>query len=195
VRRPCAAVALVAYLVAALGFPLAVPAAKDRGQPFPCMNHACGCADAEQCWRHCCCFTPQEKLAWAKAHGITPPAYAERPAAQGWHTARLRDREQAETTTCACAQHRPDAKGCCETASRPVEKSSTKASTGSRWVVGVAALRCRGLTSLWLSAGAVLPPPATASWCPYWPLAGTLEVAGIAAPRLAQRPPAPPPRP
>src|ERR1700746_3683145 len=102
-RRCVAGLALVAYLATSVGIPLPVAGGKERGQPYPCMDHPCGCATAEQCWRHCCCFTPEEKFAWAAAHGVTPPAYAERPSGS-WHTARLRDREAGSSAAEA---------GCC----------------------------------------------------------------------------------
>lgn len=71
-----AGLSAVMYLVIAAGVPLPMAATveKDLSQPFPCMNSPCGCQNAEQCWRSCCCHTPAERLAWAKAHGIAPPA-------------------------------------------------------------------------------------------------------------------------
>lgn len=48
---------------------------KDQSQPFPCRNRPCGCQTADQCWKKCCCFTNTQKLAWAKANGVTPPAF------------------------------------------------------------------------------------------------------------------------
>src|SRR4051794_28407127 len=89
-RRAAAAAALLTYLAAAFGFPLpAAPARKDATIPFPCQDHPCGCQTAEQCWSGCCCFTPAERWAWAEAHHVRPPAYAERPAG-GWRQAPLR---------------------------------------------------------------------------------------------------------
>jgi hypothetical protein len=51
-------------------------AAKDRSRPFPCMDKPCGCATAEQCFANCCCHTPTERLAWAKAHRVEPGVLA-----------------------------------------------------------------------------------------------------------------------
>ena len=48
---------------------------KDLSQPFPCQNRPCGCRSAEQCWKKCCCFNNTQKIAWAKAHKVTIPAY------------------------------------------------------------------------------------------------------------------------
>lgn len=80
-RRRLALVALVAYLGTALGLPVpaswsAVPPAKSGAQAgaFPCAGHGCGCATASHCWDQCCCMTPRERLAWARRHGVSPPA-------------------------------------------------------------------------------------------------------------------------
>lgn len=43
---------------------------KDRSRPFPCMDSPCGCGTAEQCFSSCCCHSPAERLAWARAHGL-----------------------------------------------------------------------------------------------------------------------------
>jgi hypothetical protein len=110
-RRLIAAITLVAYLLATLGVPLPAAARKPEDQPFPCQDHPCGCRTAEQCWTACCCFTPEQRWAWARERHIQPPAYAERPAAQGWRTTRLRDREQRppqpETSCRQCAAEDP----------------------------------------------------------------------------------------
>jgi hypothetical protein len=75
----CAGLSLVAYLAAVLGFPVPIAARQNHHHPFPCQQHACGCANAESCWKHCCCFTPEQKLTWAHEQGIEPPAEAEPP--------------------------------------------------------------------------------------------------------------------
>ncbi|MFM7035545.1 MAG: hypothetical protein ACKOYJ_10270 [Planctomycetia bacterium] len=49
---------------------------KDRSTPFPCMDRPCGCVTAEQCFTNCCCNTPVETLAWAKAHTVDPAVIA-----------------------------------------------------------------------------------------------------------------------
>ena len=45
-------------------------------QPFPCQDRHCGCVTAEQCWTNCCCYGPEEHLAWAAQNGVEPPSYA-----------------------------------------------------------------------------------------------------------------------
>src|SRR5438445_841636 len=120
-RRLYACVALLCYLATAVGVPLPSLAHKDHSQPFPCQDHPCGCHTAEQCWQHCCCFSPEERFAWAEAHHVEPPAYAERPTAQGWQTARLRDRAAAGAEDSACT--RCTTRQTCQTCSAPTEKS------------------------------------------------------------------------
>lgn len=73
---------LVAYVLVVSGLPLPWGvarvdaaaekrlAAKDRSRLFPCMDKPCGCATAEQCFTRCCCNTPAETLAWARAHHV-----------------------------------------------------------------------------------------------------------------------------
>jgi hypothetical protein len=83
-RRITTWLAIVGYALVASGLPLpcgvapAVPdattakrlAGKDRSRPFPCMDKPCGCDTADRCFTSCCCHTPAETLAWAKAHGV-----------------------------------------------------------------------------------------------------------------------------
>jgi hypothetical protein len=62
----------LAVLIAGHGF---VPrAASPSGERFPCESCGCGCSSAQECWTNCCCYTPSERLAWAAAHRVEPPA-------------------------------------------------------------------------------------------------------------------------
>ena len=172
-RRLVAALALFAYLLTALGVPLPAAApVKDRSQPFPCQDHACGCRTADECWRRCCCYSPEERRAWARSHGITPPD-ADLSASGGWHSPRQRDRSCCRS----CCSHE---------ATEPCREETTT-------LVGLSALQCQGLTTLWQSIGAVvLPRPCT--WTEQLPL-----VAWIVSPHSVRlihfiAPPDPPPR-
>lgn len=148
--------ACLAYLLAALEVPLPVFVHKVSSQPFPCQKHVCGCQTAEQCWSHCCCFTPEERWAWAREHNVEPPAYAEKPATppkrskdesgQGWNTVKLRDcdREPAASKSCCCTC-KPEA---------PAKECSD---SSSRWITVMNAWRCKGYSTLWTSTGTVLP--------------------------------------
>jgi hypothetical protein len=207
-RRLWVAVSLLAYLVASFGFPLPAPARpKSGGQPFPCQDNPCGCQTAEQCWTHCCCLTPEQHWEWARRHHVEPPAYATRPGPQGWHTTpqRVRDQEAAAEPTCPdCARQADTARPCCggeseccipKPATPPAPEPPPPEGDGTRWVLGVSALYCRGVATLWVGGGAVLPAPPRPAWSPgLVPLAGALPE-GPAAPRVFIAPPTPPPRP
>ena len=204
-RRLGAAAALSAYLAAALGLPLpAAPVRKDASHPFPCQDHACGCQSAEECWSGCCCFSPEERWAWAEAHHVEPPAYAERPAAPapvatGWSSAPLRARAagaSAAPRCCAEKQTRPKpgcsgetaCAGCCDAG-----HAAPAPAAGVRWLPSIAALHCRGLATLWV-AGAALPPPPALAWVPWLPAVGDAVPQTCRPVCVARTPPAPPPR-
>ena len=110
----------VVYLVIAVGVPLpmAATAEKDLSQPFPCMNSPCGCQNAEQCWKSCCCHTPAERFAWAKAHGITPPACL---------IAAAKDAAESESHASSCCAKKAN---CCDQGSS-VEGQELRADSSS----------------------------------------------------------------
>jgi len=150
-RRLGAGLTLVAYVATIIGLPLTAPADKDRSRPFPCQNRPCGCRSAEECWRHCCCFSAEERLAWAAAHDVEPPEYAERPKASSEHSPSCQrceshNESHAAHVTRSSSSHRPHHDAV-------TAKRNTRGS-----VVAWAALRCRGLSTLWVNSGAVLPP-------------------------------------
>jgi hypothetical protein len=176
-HRLCAGLALLAYLAATLGLPLlAAPVrkGKDGSVPFPCQDHPCGCETAEQCWRGCCCFTPEERWAWARAHNVQPPDYAVKPANEGQTTSSSEPAEEdsAEPTCCCCGDGQPASskkpKPCCggkedESASSQKTPEASRRTLG--WASGIAALKCRGLATLWITSGAVIVPEQPLAWC------------------------------
>src|SRR5579862_211934 len=95
-RTVVVGLALIAYLAGAVGVPVPASVYKPSAQPFPCQHHACGCMTAQQCWKQCCCFGAQEKLAWAETHQVQPPPEAQDPGAGGWNQPRQRDLEAKE---------------------------------------------------------------------------------------------------
>jgi hypothetical protein len=155
----------------------------------------------------------REKLAWAEAHGVEPPAFVRQAAAaEGWNEPRRRDRDSAaESPKCGCcrsgtcshAEKHAPAPGCCTPAkpSGVADRSSPPNANAAkdapvRWVVGVMARQCRGYGS---ELPGLLPPgvPAAAplTWTP------ALDCTGRSLPsdRLVTTrpvcPPTPPPRP
>src|SRR5262249_46596299 len=97
-------------------------------------------------------------------------------------------------STAGCTAQ-PKLAGCGKAAAPPRAQDSSPASpVGVRWVSGVTALRCHGVRMLWVSSGAVLPPPPLVSWRPFWPWAGALAYSDAAPLSLSLTPPDPPPR-
>jgi hypothetical protein len=169
-RRPLAAACLALYLLAWVGFPLPAPtplpnSADGSHERFPCQHHSCGCNTAEQCWINCCCLSPGQRLAWAKANGIEPPAWIARrlqevllqeqtasaSTPQGCCT-----EKSAQTATACCSA------ACCQNDSHDApshdvqDQAPNEASGGTGWVSLLEAQRCRGASSEWLASGAVL---------------------------------------
>jgi hypothetical protein len=177
-RRATATVALVAYLLTATGVPLPGRDLKRGSQPFPCQGHACGCSSAEQCWKRCCCYSPRQKLAWAQANGVTPPAALVAEVAQ------LDEREphdhhdqiaidepraccahghgNASATRQACDHHDCAAGDCDRQLSRRDHQPACcqQGNVARGVVIGILAQQCRGLSTMWCTCGSVLPPPA-----------------------------------
>src|SRR5690606_16405389 len=89
--------AAAAMTVASLGVPLPGTRAPRSGDPFPCQHCACGCSDAETCWRRCCCFTNAQKIAWAEKNGVKVPVYV----------AAAARREQASAVVQSCCLEQP----------------------------------------------------------------------------------------
>ena len=192
--------AILGYTLVASGLPLpfgmVAPAAsdspaakrlagKDRSQPFPCMDKTCGCATAEQCFTSCCCNTPAETLAWAKAHAVEPAVLAalEQRVARGRpavakvaeNSCCLRKAPATEESCCTSRQPAAGAEDgdlCSMDASLAAPPSTTEEATTekvppadepaepqSRPVTLRAMLACGGIVAEWFAAGAALPPP------------------------------------
>ncbi len=119
---------------------------------YPCRGHACGCDSSKSFWKSCCCYTPQQRLDWAKSNGITPP---------NWFL------EQHAVVSQSMVTERSETKrACCsgEHASEPVvvPEAATQASSED-WSIGYAigdlTRKCRGLSPLRsiLSAAVCVP--------------------------------------
>src|SRR5262249_26842575 len=79
----------------------------------------------EECWAgDCCCFTLEQKLDWAEAHGIEPPPHV-RPMVEA------RKARQAEAKPCCCEESAP----CC------ADEEPVPAAASARWGSGVSAGR------------------------------------------------------
>ena len=202
-QRIAACLALVCYAATATGLPLPGRTSKYRGQPFPCQDHPCGCATPEQCWTNCCCFSPGEHWAWARANHIEPPAYAERPKEEGWYTTRLRDQLEGGEACRHCAgsepAHTSAEKACCagdkvEAPCCQKKAAAAKKARNGKWLAGFASLKCRGGITHWVATGAVAPPPSTLTWQQHSPIRAWLAAANDTPSPRSLAPLDPPPR-
>jgi len=172
-----AGLALISFSFSTMAIPIPAPDIKNHSIPFPCENHPCGCQSAEQCWRHCCCFTVRERWEWAKAHLVEPPDYAERLSSEGV------DSHHGCATRC-CHEHR----------SPPACDSQRSNPRPPQCTFGFSVLQCRGLATVWVSTGAVVPPPAVVSWIPCLHQTGWALTAKFSPCNVAISPIDPPPR-
>lgn len=149
-------------------------AGKDRSRPFPCMDTPCGCASAEQCFTNCCCNTPSQTLAWARARGLEPALIAalarratqEAPATQAQASCCATQAAQPSCCTAAddtcggddvCSADR--SLGAKPTAMPGPTKPAGDEAPAAGCVVLRAMLACGGIVAQWCAVGAA-PPPA-----------------------------------
>lgn len=186
----CGWLSLALFVFVASGLPIPVPYAKDLSRAFPCMFSQCGCRNADQCWRSCCCHSARYRLAWAKSHDIRPPtllvAAADAEVRAMAHGETSRDSHCATPTNACCHMGKDrDSSG--------AASGAADASDGSGWISLLAATKCRGAHDFLAGVAICLPPPRT-NWMPL-PMA--LGTASSFLPTLAsclKSPPVPPPR-
>lgn len=188
-------------------FPIALPVSsrevdaesegKDLSAPFPCQNRPCGCKSAKQCWKKCCCFTNAQKLAWAKAHRVQPPAFVVEAAKRETPHKAVTVQAQVEKAPACCATS-----GSCHTeptrgpVSTSVQGQTRKSESKSRFVIGIHALQCQGVDHSVFGQLVSLEPPAVSVF-----VLDSFDQ-GEAMPPLRcaplvpcdQKPPTPPPR-
>ncbi len=193
IRRSVSIVTLTTYLTLVFGLPLPAAVRKAGDQPYPCQNSPCGCLSAEQCWRSCCCTTPEQRFAWAREHGITPPGYAAQPQSSGWSTAPQRETENAPKKKSCCSHHQGESKPA-PNERAPSDKDEKSKSAGFKVVLGIAAMKCQGLTATWTAAGLAPVPPAWFGWQSYSEPEAWILNSSIKATSHTSIPPLPPPR-
>jgi hypothetical protein len=195
-RRCLAPVLALAYVLATIGLPWPASTVARDATPFPCQGHRCGCTSAEQCWSHCCCFTPGQRLAWAAANGVDPPA--ELVAAVADHDD---DPHVAAEKHSGVDQHAPSAHCCCHkpadasgqpASSEPVTPQSAKGKKTERH--GFQAFKCHGISTLWVASGAVAPSVAPLTWAFDWTVVGTVPTLRCSLSAVPLLPAVPPPR-
>ncbi len=122
-------------------------AGKDRSEPFPCQDRPCGCRSAEQCRQHCCCFNREQKIAWARKNRIDVSRL-------------VPNATPAEIQVCDVTTAKRG-KTCCQNSTGPAADAHTtcsaknsapltsEAETRTKFVIGIFADSCRGLTFGW----------------------------------------------
>jgi len=147
-RQAIALGLLAALVVTSVGVAVPVSVKKQASEPYPCQHCSCGCANAEMCWRDCCCYTNQQKIAWARKNGVTPPAYV---------LAAVEKPNCCRRKVASCCSSR---RSCCKKTATKAESVLTwrkQRETGrqkTRTVALLQVLRCQGLSSNWT----LLPP-------------------------------------
>lgn len=191
-RPAVAALSIGCLLLGTLGFPVARRKVAEGDAPFPCQDHACGCTSAEACWKSCCCFTPQEKLAWAERRGIAPPEYAISQAA----TSNRKDACCATGKAQGCGSHAPaelaancSDKSCHEHGPATAEPQGVMIELA----IGELARHCQGLSPWWGVLSAALPPACVEFNLSCEPV-GWLRVGSASADSIFSLPAVPPPR-
>ena len=180
--RAIAALLALAQFAASAGFavPLGTPS-KICDRPYPCLDRPCGCLSYDECWAgDCCCFSLEEKVAWAAANGVIPPG----------HVAKLLQRKRQAQSPCrsGLAEKSDGCPHC-----KKSEPKQTQA--GRRWLSGAALQRCGGSTSSGLLAATLAVPPTLAfSWIHDSDCAGSISSPDIRSTVLSTSPRDPPPR-
>jgi hypothetical protein len=216
--RDCALVsaALVGLLASTIGVPILERGRKGGDQAFPCQGRACGCATADACWRGCCCTSPSQRLAWAKAHGVRPPdalvalAGEQRSSDPAFGDTQRAARSGAEAA--AGSAH----KACCHSNRSSVAKQaapsppvSSRPARGEQepqtlapppvrphvaWIIGSLVSNCRGQTLAAGGAIVAVPPTPAVCWSFDWSLVERLPATREQFTSFSFPPPVPPPR-
>ncbi len=152
-RRPFAWLLIAQQILAGAGISLPCPAAPARSaERYPCEHCGCGCRSAEQCWTHCCCFTFEEKVAWARQNGVVVPEYAV--------AAAQREAATPRRPTCPHCHRRGDPQAAAlshDVSTRHHGEKGRDEDRPSHGVSWLSALRCHGLTQEWQAAWASWP--------------------------------------
>lgn len=197
-RQLCTGVALIAYLLSIWGVPMpSASETSDTSTSFICQGHACGCKSADQCWHNCCCFSAAERLAWADSHRVTIPAalkaalvaesHSHAQCGQTDHVAHDCCSQPADT---CCAKEAPshDAPSKSLPCGQRLAKRSKANSISVRWVLGIEAQKCQGLSTLWVTSGACLPLQICELWQFDDVASGQIELTNDLSPSTALSP-------
>jgi len=164
VRRITAMSMVVCYVLGQGFVSIPVMSAKTDDTPYPCQNHACGCSSAAQCWKACCCFTREQKIAWAKANNVAVPyhllgeetmvAEKAKPTEDDGMCCSKDDGDRGSCQKKTCCFHR----SCCsKKTEKHLEGQQAADEKKSRTISVTDVLACRGLQMLWVLTPPTLP--------------------------------------
>lgn len=183
-RQALAFLCLINMALLTTGLPIPTHNGKDRSVAFICMNSRCGCMTADECWKHCCCHTTEEKLAWAAEHGITPPQYVLDQLAQ----------EVAEPA-CCCSHAKEKQPTAATKAEKCCDEEVEHKSAPFSWLITIHAIKCQGQDGWSLLASSIVMDPTASSAvnavCPSIELVASVPFLLNSLPSV---PDAPPPR-
>ena len=154
---------------------------KDRSTPFPCQDRPCGCRTAEQCKKKCCCFSTEQKLAWAKRNGVKASQVVDASAKY----------EVVQTTpkkACCSSQCAKNSK------TRTPLKPRTKSVPGQQIVIGIVAQECQGNAQTLFGQHVFLIPPIISLELLIEPTGERFILSGLRFVQPTAEPPVPPPR-
>ena len=176
---------LAAFVAALLPIPLvsfAPHQVKDLSRPFPCQNRPCGCMSAAQCKKKCCCFSDEQKLAWAKRNDVDASEVV--ASTKKCHTA-------SESAPHVCCTIKNVAKA--QVAHRQ-SKAKTTSNPRYKIVIGSVADDCQGLAKTAAGQSVFLIPP-TATLNPLFEsiVERFINRSSVVVQAIAE-PPVPPPR-
>jgi hypothetical protein len=108
-RHVLAVFAVIGQSLGTIGIiPVRADFDEDSSTPFPCKDLPCGCRTAAKCWAGaCCCYTMQQKIAWAAEHGIIPPDHAIRIAAEEMAQEHNAADNQTDSIESCCSKKEP----------------------------------------------------------------------------------------
>lgn len=182
-------VAVVAALLPIPYFSFPAKQGKDFSRPFPCQDRPCGCRSAEQCKKKCCCYSAEQKLAWAKRHGVKASEVV---------AVAKPDVVQVTTKKLCCSGRRAstsqkredDRRAKRTTASLP----ETKGASRHKLVIGVMAQECQGIAQTPFGQAVFLIPSVVCLKPHVIPTGERFVLQGSRFVDLFAEPPVPPPR-
>lgn len=185
-RRGLTVAAAVSFLCASVGVCWTVGPTKDQSIAFPCMLRPCGCRDAASCKEHCCCFSDEQKLAWAAEHHVDPTPFVRK---QSLRRFAADDRPPARAPKMCCS-----ADLVCASVT-PIPVADALRHNSQTRLLSITAFReCHGLSPHWSALVAALPAPGKCHYQFEWTATGTVALLNVLPIHVALVPPIPPPR-